>query len=65
MFSARVDKQGEKDQVLDDVDLYDNLTIIKKFRESDSDIIYVRSQLEQQIQNKQTNESGWRLDKTT
>ena len=63
MFSSRFDKQDEDDQVLDEIDLYLVLSIIRNFRESDNDIIDIRSQTEQQTENKQSKDNGWRFDK--
>ena len=63
MFSSRFDKQDEDDQVLDQIDLYIVLSINRNFRESDIDIIDIRSQTEQQTENKQSKDSGWRFDK--
>ena len=39
------------------------MNISKKIRQSDIDKIFVRSQLEQQIQTHETKDSGWRFDK--
>ena len=50
MFSTRFDKQDEDDQVLDEIELYINLSINRNLRESDID---ERSQLEQKIENQE------------
>ena len=50
MFSTRFDKQDEDDQVLDEIELYINLSINRNLTESDID---ERSQLEQKIENQE------------
>ena len=64
MFSARFDKLDENRQVLNEIELYINLSIIGNITESGFDIYDVGSQLEQQIQNQESKDSGWRFDKT-
>ena len=63
LFSAMFDKRNEDDQVLDEVELYNGLNTNRKLTESYFDNIDVRSQLEEQIQNQQTEGSGWSFDK--
>ena len=63
MFSAKFDKQDEYDQVLDEIELYNNLNTNKNSTESDLDNTDSRYRFAQQIQNHETKESGWRFDK--
>ena len=63
VFSASFDKQNEDVEVIDDIELYIISNIKQKLTESDIDKIDVRSQLEQQIQNQESEDSGWRVDK--
>ena len=58
VFSARFDKQNQNDQVLDEVDFYIISKSIRKLTESNFDNVDVISQLEQQIQNQETRDSG-------
>ena len=64
VFSAKLDKQYEDDEVLEGIEIYVNLKSNQKLKESHFDEIDVRSQLEQQTQNQQSKDSGWRFDKT-
>ena len=63
MFSTWFDKQVEDNRVLDENELYINLSINENRTESDIDKIVVWSQLEQQIQNQGSEGSDWRFDK--
>ena len=63
MFSSRFDKQDADDQVLEEIVLYIVLSIIRNFTESDIDIFDIRSQIEQQTENQESKDSGWRFDK--
>ena len=63
MFSSRFDKQDADDQVLEKIVLYIVLSIIRNFTESDIDIFDIRSQIEQQTENQESKDSGWRFDK--
>ena len=65
VFSARFDKQDEDNQVLDETELFINLNINHNLTKSDLDIIDIKSQLDDQIQQQQMKDSGWRFDKTT
>ena len=49
IFSARYDKQGENDQLLDETELFINLIINHNLTETDINNIDVKSPLEQQI----------------
>ena len=49
MFSARIDKQDDDDQMLDENKLFNFVKINRNLAESDIDNFDVRSQLEQQI----------------
>ena len=62
VFSAKFDKQDEYDQVLDEIELYNNLNTNKNSTESDLDNTDSRYRFAQQIQNHETKESGWRFD---
>ena len=64
MFPTRFDKQDEVHQNLDDIQLYNNLSINQKLTESDIDTFDVRSQLEQQFQNQESKHNDWRFEKT-
>ena len=50
IFSARLDKQGEYNQLLDETELFINLNFKHDLTENDFDKIHVRSPLERQIQ---------------
>ena len=63
IFSARVDKQDEDNQVLDETYLFIDLNIIHKLTESGLDKIHVKSPLEHQIQQQEMKDSGKRFDK--
>ena len=64
MFLSRFFKLDEDDQVLDEVELYNNLNINRNLTESDIDSINLRSQLDQLIQNQEIKVSGWIFDKS-
>ena len=64
MFSTRFDKQDEDDQVLDELAICIILNIIRILTESETDNFDVRSPLEQQIQNQESKDSGWRFGST-
>ena len=63
LFSASFYKNNEEDQRNNEIELYINLKINHNLTESDINDIDVRSQLEHQIQNQETKESGWIFDK--
>ena len=63
LFSASFYKIKEEDQRNNEIELYINLNINHNLTESDINDIDVRSQLEHQIQNQETKESGWKFDK--
>ena len=63
VFSARFDKQDEANQLLDETELIINLNINHYLTGTDIKIIDVKSPLEQQIQQEETKDSGWRFDK--
>ena len=62
MFSVKLDKQDEDDQVLDEVELYINLNINNNLIESDIKNNDVRSQLEHHSQNQESKDIEWRID---
>ena len=64
VFFTRFDKQDKDDQVLDEAELYKNLNINRILTESDLDNIDIRCQWEQQIQNQEAKDRGWRFDKS-
>ena len=61
VFSAKIDKEDKDDQLLDEIDLYNSLNTNQKLTQSD--IVKVSSQLEQQNQNQERRDSVWRFDK--
>ena len=63
LFSASFYEINEEDQRSNEIELYINLNNNHNLTESDIDNIDIRSQLEQQIQNQETKESGWIFDK--
>ena len=63
VFSARFDKQDEDGRLLEETELFINLTINQILTQSDLDIIDNRSPLEYQIQQQVMKDSGWRFDK--
>ena len=65
IFSARFDKQGEDNQVLDETQLFNNLKKYHKITKSDFHKIEIKSPLENQIQQQEMKESGRRFEKIT
>ena len=63
VFSARIDKQVEDNQVLDETELFINLNINHKLTETDIGNIDVKSPSEHQIPQQELKISGWRFDK--
>ena len=63
VFSARFDKQGEDNQVLDETEFIINLNINHNLTETDINNIDVKTPLEHQIQQQELKDSGWRFDK--
>ena len=63
VFSARFDKQDEDNQVLDATELFINLNINHNLTQSDLDNIDIKSPLDDQKQQQQMKDSGWRFDK--
>ena len=63
LFSARFDKQGEHNQVLDETEIFINLNDNYKLTETDLDNTDVESPLEHQIQQQEVKNSGWRFDR--
>ena len=64
VFSARFDKQDEDNQVIDEAELFITLNNNYNLIETDIDNFENKSPLEQQIQNQEMKDSGWRFDKT-
>ena len=62
MFPASFVKQDEDYQILDQIELYINLDINQNLTQSDINYIDVRFQLEQQIRNQGSKDTGRRLD---
>ena len=63
VFSARFDKQNEDGQLLDETELFINLNIIHNLTQTDIDNFDIITPLEQQIQQPEMKDSGWRFDK--
>ena len=63
VFSARFATQDEDNQVLDETELFINLTINHNLTQTDIDKTDVRSPLEYPIQQQGKKDSGWRFDK--
>ena len=63
VFFAGFDQEDEGDQVLDEPEFYINLDTNRSLSESDINNTHIRSQLENQQQNQETRDSGWRIDK--
>ena len=63
VFSARVDKQDEDNQILDETELFINLNINHNLSETDIKNIDVVSPVEYQKQQQEMKDSGWRFDK--
>ena len=63
IFSASFYKVNEEDQRNNEKKIFIKLNINHYLTESDIDIIDVRSQLEHQIQVRETKETGWIFDK--
>ena len=49
--------------MLDEIEIYINLNIIQNLLQSDIINIDIKSALGHQIQNQETNDSGWRFDR--
>ena len=62
VFSARIDKQDEDNQVLDETELFINLNKNKILTESDLDKIDIKSSLEHQTQQQKVKNSRWKFD---
>ena len=58
VFSTRVYKLNEDDQVPDEIELSISMNFIQNSAESDIDNISIRSQIDHQIQNQGTKESS-------
>ena len=63
MFSVKLDKKDEENQVLDGTELYINLNSTQNLKETDLDKINARFALEKQIQKQEMKNSGLRFDK--
>ena len=62
-FLAKFDKQDEDSQVLDETEIFMDLNINHILTETDIDNVDNISSLEDQIQQQEMKEFGWRLDK--
>ena len=62
VFSARIDKQQEENQALDETELFFNLKIYHNLTETDIDKINIEYLLENQTQQQEMKDSGWRID---
>ena len=63
VFSTRFHKQDEEGQLLDEIELFINLSMNYNITQSDIDKIDIGSTLEHQIQQQEMKDSGWRFDK--
>ena len=63
VFSARFDKQNEDNQILDETELFINLNNNHNLTQTDIANIDIVSSLENQIQQQEMKDSGWRFDK--
>ena len=63
VYSAKFDKQDGDNQVLDETKLFINLNINHNLTQTDIDKLDVISPLENQLQQQETKDSGWRVDK--
>ena len=63
VISARIDKQVEGAQLLDEIELYINLKNYHNLRQLDIENIHNRSQLRRQLYDQEVkNSGGWRFD---
>ena len=63
VFSARLDKQDEDNQIINETELFNNLFINHNLRERDLVKIDIKSPLEYQIQQQEEMKGfGWRFD---
>ena len=63
VFSARFDKQDEDGLLLDEIEMYINLNMNHNLTQSDIDSINITFPLENQIQQQEMKDSGWRFNK--
>ena len=63
VFSARLDKQNEDNQVIDETELFINLNVNHNLTQTEIDKIDVRSPLKNQLQQKEMKDCGWRFHK--
>ena len=63
VFSARLDKQYEDIQVLDETEIFINLNFNLNLTESDLDKIHIKSPLKHQIQQQEKKDFGWKFHK--
>ena len=61
--SARIDKEDKDNQVLDETEIFINLSINHSLTETNIDNIDIKSRLERQMQQQEMKEPGWRFDK--
>ena len=62
-FLTRFDKQDEDEELLDEIELFINLKMNYILTENDLKKINVKFDLENQIQQQELKDSGWRFDK--
>ena len=63
MSSGRFYELDDNDQLLDETELFINLSYDQNLTESDTDTFNNFFQLEYHIQNQELNDSGWLFDK--
>ena len=62
VFSARLDRQDEDNQVLDESELFNDLKSCHNLTESDLNEIDIKSPLKHSLQQQEVKDSGWRFD---
>ena len=65
VFSEKVDKQDEENQVLNETEFFNNLNTNHNLTETDIDKIDIKSLLEHQIRIQDMKDSGWRFKKNS
>ena len=63
VFSARIDKQNEANQILDETEFFNTFNFNHKLTESEVLSVIIKFSLKHQIQQQAMKKSGWRFDK--